>query len=300
MLLVVTHRTTLALALLCMVAPGCARFAKRSTVAELERARQLTFAGMTHGQKEQWTEAEGYYRQAVEACPQDERAHALLAEALWQKGDFKAAIEQQQQTVVRSGGGPQQHTRLGEMLLSMGKTDDALAQADLALEKDRQLVSSWNLKGSVLVSQNRIDDALSCYHRSLSIDEGQIEVHENVAFIYERMGRPQRALATWYAVEELYPPDQIPSSVLYREAMAMRRLNRGRKAMDLLQVAYAQTPDAPEVIVALAELQYEFGDPVNAQMTLAQGQKQFPSHPEVIRLSRSWANATDRETQLIR
>ena len=277
-------------AVLAGLSTGCNQFQKRSSVTDLDSARKLSFAGMRKSQNGDWQAAEKDFRQAVEVCPEDERAHALLADALWNSGKSSEAVEEQREAVTRSGGDPKQHVRLGEMLLDTGYSDQAMGQAEVALEESRQFVSAWNLKGDALQTQNKLSEALHCYQRSLSIDARQESVLEKIADIYERLGRPQRALATWYAVEELYPEDAIPAAVLYREALAMQRLDRDHRAVELLVEARYRDPDSPEVIIALSDLQRKLGDHVNAGLTADYGKNRWPNHPGISRMASSRQN----------
>lgn len=290
-----TRQATVILLMLGNILPclsvGCSPFQKRSSFTDLDSARKLSFEGMRKSQAGEWQAAEEDFRLAVEACPEDERAHALLADALWNRGKSTEALEEQQQAVKRSGGDPKQHVRLGEMLLGMGYLDQAMGQAEVALEESRQLVPAWNLKGETLQSQEKLDEALHCYQRSLSIDNRQEIILEKVAEIYERLGRPQRALATWYAVEELYPEDAIPAAVLYREALAMQRLDRDHRAVELLVEARHRDPDSPEVVIALSDLQRKLGDHINAGLTADYGKNRWPDHPGISRIASNRQNA---------
>ncbi len=301
-----TRRATLMLLLigsgLSGLSTGCSHFQKRSSVVDLDSARKLSFDGIRKSQNGNWQGAEEDFRQAVEVCPEDERAHALLADALWHSGKTSEALAEQRQAVTRSGGDPKQHVRLGEMLLERGFPDQAMGQAEVALEESRQMTSAWNLKAAILQTQENLNEALHCYQRSLSIDNRQEPVLEKVAEIYERLGRPQRALATWYAVEELYPENGIPAAVLYREALAMQRLDRDHRAVELLVDARYRDPDSPDVIIALANLQQKLGDHVNAGLTADYGKHRWPNHPGIDRMAsnRQVESVTSEESTLYR
>ena len=214
---------------------------------------------MRKSQNGDWEQAEESFRQAVEVCPEDERARALLAEALWESGKTTEALLEQR-PVEHSGGVPRQQVRLGEMLLANGDADQAMKQAEYAIDQSRQMADAWNLKGDALETQNKLGESLVCYQRSLSYDAQQEQVLEKVANLYEQLGRPQRALATWYSVEELYPEDAIPAKVLYREAMAMQRLDRDHRAVQLLVDARHRDLTVLRSSPRLAGLRWKLGD----------------------------------------
>ena len=59
------------------------------------------------------------------------------------------------------------------MLLANGDADQAMKQAEYAIDQSRQMADAWNLKGDALETQNKLGESLVCYQRSLSYDAQQ-------------------------------------------------------------------------------------------------------------------------------
>ena len=288
------HRSIAAMMLVGLVATteGCSSWRRRASVSQLAESREHVFDGQRHAARGDWIRAEALYREAVESCPQDERAYGHLAEALAMQGRTTDAIETQRRAVELSAGEARHRIRLGEMLLQAGQVSEALSEAEIALETDRTSTEAWNLKAQALLAAGRDREALSCLHRSLAIDESQSWVLMTTATIHERENKPQRALATWQAAADLYPRDEVPAELLYRQAEALRRLDRRPEAIERLLEARRRDPDSMTVLVALADLQWEIGDHANAQLTLSHLQRRWPEDPTVRTLQQNWQFAS--------
>ena len=59
---------------------------------------------------------------------------------------------------------------LGKSQLEKGNFDDALSSFEQAILLDQKNPDLWNLKGTVLRSLGRYDEAIDCFNKSLEID----------------------------------------------------------------------------------------------------------------------------------
>lgn len=284
------QRIYLAMALLSVGGPflGCTKLRRPSTLGQLAESREFLFEGQAQARTGDWQQAEALYREAVDACPQDERAHGHLADSLWNLGRTQEALTSQLKAVELSPGETRHRLRLGEMYIELGQGEQALAQAEAVLKVDRFSAAAWNLKGQALVSLRRNDDALAVYQRSLAIDQSQTWVYEQIATLYEIDQKPQRALATWQTIEDMYGRDEVPAPILYHQAMALNELNRGEEAIEQLVRARRHDPDSMEILALLAQLQWQAGDRGSAQLTLAHLRNRWPDHPEVEAIAQRW------------
>ncbi len=283
-----SHPLGIALLML-LVLTGCQQWRRRSTVSQLAESREFVFEGQRQSERGEWSRAESLFRDAVDACPQDERAHGHLAEALWQQGAAQDAIETQRKAVELSAGEARHRVRLGEMYLEAGKVIEALVEADAALARDRTSTAAWNLRSLALERLGRRREALACLQRSLAADDSQAWVYEQIATLYEASNDPQRALATWQAYEDRFPAEDVPAEVLRRQALAMQRLERPREAIERLVEARRRAPDSYDILIALADLQFETGDRANAQLTLSHLRKAYPQDAAVESVARRWS-----------
>lgn len=283
-------RLKIAFAMLCVGVSflGCTKLRRSSTLSQLAESREYVFEGQAQAKDGDWQRAEALYREAVDACPQDERAHGHLADALWNQGRNDEALATQLKAVELSPGETRHRLRLGEMYIQLGRGDAALAEAEAVLEVDRFSTAAWNLKGQALTIMNRQREALAIYQRSLAIDESQTWVYEQIAGIYEATQKPQRALATWQTLEDRYGRDEVPAPVLFHQALALKELGRQEEAIEQLVRARRHDPNSVEILAMLAQLQWEAGDRGSAQLTLAHLKSQWPDHPEIEAIAQRW------------
>ena len=59
---------------------------------------------------------------------------------------------------------------LGKSQLDKGQFDDALSSFEQAILLDQNNPDLWNMKGIVLRSLGRYDEAIECFNKSLEID----------------------------------------------------------------------------------------------------------------------------------
>ncbi|MCA9107247.1 MAG: tetratricopeptide repeat protein [Planctomycetales bacterium] len=285
------RHSTLLLVALALCGPtycGCKGLRRPSTLSQLAESREFIFEGQAQALDGDWDRAEELFRDAVEACPQDERAHSHLAESLWNQGQTDEALVAQQKAVEINPNEVRHRLELGDMYLAAGNPQGALVEAEAVLDIDRLSFAGWNLKGNALDALGRQRDALAAFQRSLAIDDSQNWVYARVAHLYEREQRPQRALATWQTLEDRFDSDAVPPDVLYHEALALRELTRHEEAIERLLLARRHDPDSIELLATLADLQWEVGDRGSAQLTLNGLRNGWPNHPRVESMAERW------------
>ncbi len=72
---------------------------------------------------------------------------------------------------------------LGDAMTAMARVDEHLSQ--------QELPSLWTLKGRVLVSMGRHEDALECFNQALSLDPAHMPAHQLAIDSLRRLDRPE-------------------------------------------------------------------------------------------------------------
>lgn len=287
----------LALSLGCvLLASGCHSLRARRQTRELSDARQSSLRGAEKLQQHKLDEAELLFADALRSSSADERAQAGMAEVLWQRNEWRKAIAHMNQAAIISGGSPDYLVRLGEMNLQQGNLDQALEQADAALDGQRRHAGAWALRGQVLQQRGELQAAMSCYHRTLSEQPHWPEVQVALAEIYRQLGRPQRALATLDCMTDGKSGEQISPQAWMLKGQAMADLGEASAAKQCLRKAAVRCrDDDTETILSLARLQMEFGDFVEARSSLGRVFRHDPYNPGALHLQtmldRSWGTA---------
>lgn len=272
---------------------GCHSLRARRQTRELSDARQISLRGAEKLQQHKLDEAELLFADALRSSSADERAQAGMAEVLWQRNEPQKAIAHMNQAAIISGGSPDYLVRLGEMNLQQGNLDQALEQADAALDAQRRHAAAWALRGKVLQQRGELQAAMSCYHRTLSEQPHWPEVQVALAEIYRELGRPQRALATLDCMTDGKSGEQISPQAWVLKGQALADLGETSAAKQCLRKAAVRCrDDDTETILLLARLQMEFGDFVEARSCLSRVFRHDPYNPAGLQmqtmLDRNW------------
>jgi tetratricopeptide (TPR) repeat protein len=270
------QRHCASLLLLCC-AGGCAAFGQ-PVDDNVIRCREQCQAALDAERRGQFQQADDLLAAAVKACPEDERARRLYAEALWQRGDAANAITHMDEAVRLSGGDAQLAVRLGEMYLARGDTARAAQRAELAITAAPQLPAAWALEGDVLARQGNPDAALARYHRALAYRRDYPQVQFAVAEIYAHQGRHQRALATLAALAEQYEADRMPQRLVMMRGLSHKALGQYDAAADQLTLAAKAAPPTPELLYELADSLLLAGEPAAARLAAEQALSLAPDH----------------------
>lgn len=264
---------------------GCRALRANRQSRELTAARQLSLRGAEALQQKKFGDAESFFSEAIRQSPADERAQSGYAEVLLQKGQVQAATNHMTQAVEISAGNPDLVVRLGQMHLEQGALTQALAQADLALRTQRTHAGAWALKGDVLRQQEKLPEALDCYHRSLIYRADAPQVQIALAEIYRQIGKPQRALATLNNLADHYSPEQIPPRAWLLKGQALADLNEDAEAKRCLRLATQYAGESQcGLLLELASAQYDCGDLAEARLCLGRVLQQEPSNPNALQL----------------
>jgi len=261
-----------------MLAGGCASLYDRGPVAEnVIHARSLTRRGQHAQQRGDHEAAARLYEQAIEACPQDGRPHRQAAELLWQMGRKEQALEHMKKLLELTQTAPHVLTQYGRMLYENGDQTAAELRCRQALQSDPELGAAWALRGDLLASAGKFDDALLAYHRALAEGVPQPRIRYQVAEIYRRQGRPHRALSTLRNMLHEQPELHDRPEIQWSLGLVYRKLERYDQACDALRLA-AGASASPQVYSDLAETELRAGRHDQAQLAASRALRIAPNH----------------------
>ena len=84
-----------------------------------------------------------------------------------------------------------------------------------------------------MCADGKLDRALADYHRALGYAPSDPEILLEVAEVYRRMNKPQRALETLQSLDDTYSPGEEPSEVLRLMGLAYEALGRREDGADV-------------------------------------------------------------------
>lgn len=216
-----------------------------------------------------WETAESLFANALDISASDDRAHAGLAESLWQRGERDAAVQHLEQAVRLSAGDPKYVLRLGHMYLKSGRLREANEQSISALQAERNSAEVWALRGDCMLASGNQEEALAAYHRALALRPDYPKAQLQAAEIYHAQQRHDRLLATVDRLQENVGIDEVPARADMLRGFAMRELGRGSEAERCFARAAEKQPDSPEPHLQLASLALQEKDMATARASLS-------------------------------
>ena len=269
---------------LLVLGSGCCTLSPRNE--KLIAAREHTRQALCAMDRGQFAEARVRFEHALKSCPKDSRARYNYARVLWQEGDREAAIEELDSAVRVSGGDPVWRVELGRMLFNEGAIDGALECAEVALDRERDLAAAWVLRGDALRVQLENDLARKSYYRALSCQNCEPRALLELAELYRLQGRPRRALSSLQRLESEYPPSRHPPRIAYLQGLALQALGRHADAIDKFELARGQLGDDSELLLMLAESQFQVGSLAEARASMELAAAGLGEDPRLTDLSR--------------
>ncbi|MBK8268249.1 MAG: tetratricopeptide repeat protein [Planctomycetes bacterium] len=112
-----------------------------------------------------------------------------LGYALLKKGELRRAEELLRNAIELSPGKAGFHINLAECLAALKKQDEALAETDRAIRLDKQNVSPWMFKGSLLSAAGRLEEAEAALNQAMAVAPKAEAVYTTIAGDCPRAGR---------------------------------------------------------------------------------------------------------------
>jgi tetratricopeptide (TPR) repeat protein len=152
-------------------------------------------------------------RTAVELDPESERAQAILAWALWSNGQSNAAANAAVQAITLNANYAPGHAFYSLVLNDQFNYDQAVREAELAVQLDPSLIEAYLALGYSNETQAAYQAAIDQYEQALRLNP-------NVIFLYRRIAFNYRTLGTRVANQSPRGTDDPQVLVYYSQAIA--------------------------------------------------------------------------------
>jgi tetratricopeptide (TPR) repeat protein len=119
---------------------------------------------------------------------------------------------QPQQLGARDPNVPDWHGNLGNVLLTLGRPDEAADAYAIAIHLSPSNAGFLNNLGAVRRAQGRFPEAESAYLKALELDPTRADSHNNLGNLYGAMGRTEQSFKHYCEAlvrdPKLYPASQ--------------------------------------------------------------------------------------------
>jgi tetratricopeptide (TPR) repeat protein/SAM-dependent methyltransferase len=175
-------------------------------------AEQLLSKAIELHQRGDLAQAEGLYRQVLQAVPAHLDGLNLLGVLAIQTGRHELAVELIGKAIAVNDKVADFHNNMGEALRRMGKLERAVDHFTKAvdlepkfLEAQQNLAHGCLALGLALRERGRLDDALAQFRRAVALKQDHAEAHNNLGNALREAGRLAPAAAALSRAIELKP-----------------------------------------------------------------------------------------------
>jgi len=141
------------------------------------------------------------------------------------------------------------HSNLGRELLAEGKTDEAIAQYDLALQIEPRNGGAHTDRGYALAEAGRYLEAIPCFQTALSLKSDFAPARKGLGAALGELGRYNEAAVEFERLVQLTPQD---AGAHFNLALALRMSHQQALAAAHYRAALRLNPDQPEALNDLA------------------------------------------------
>lgn len=142
-------------------------------------------------------------------------------------------------------------TQLAAALLGTGKTDDALAEVDRALELEERSLDAYIVKATAFENTGRVDDAIATYEKAVELLAGAYEPSFRLAKLYIAQDRLGDAASLLDSLLE-FSPAAADAMALRGQVYQLQGDKENARAM--YERALEFVPDLPEALDGLTSL----------------------------------------------
>lgn len=178
---------------------------KNADLAESERLCRLVLAeipdqidamqllGQILSQREQFSEAIDFLRQAITLAPGHAAIHNNLGMALYRTHETEKAAFQFKKAIELRPDFAKAHNNLAAAFMKLGQLDQAIQAASEAIRLQADFKQAYNNLGLALKKNGNLTEAIAAYEKALDIDGQYVEVLSNLGMALIDQGKLEQA-----------------------------------------------------------------------------------------------------------
>lgn len=186
--------------------------------------------GLAFRQKRYFDEALREYRQALDNGEDPSLVRQAIAEVHLLRRDPRSALEMLSLLVAEQPRSPGLWNERGVALHQMGRTEEAMASYQAAIDIDDAYVLAHNNLGIAACQANRTGLALEAFRTALTHQPGFTRARLNLALLLVRTDQHSLALAAYRQVLRLFPDNAVAWNGVGLVLSHLRRFEDARNA----------------------------------------------------------------------
>ena len=188
-------------------------------------------------------DAETLYQRILAVAPQHADALHFMGVLAYQRGRAAQALDLIQRSIAQVCSLPDWHNNLGNVLLGLGRLDEAAQAYEEAARLDPDRAEVHNNLGVLRREQRRHVEAEAAYRRAIELDPKHVDAFTNLGSLLNGLGREEEALASFCQALVLKPRHGRARQAL---GMAYYTLKRFDEAAQVYRQWLQEEPASPE------------------------------------------------------
>ena len=206
------------------------------------------------------------------------QAESQAAQEAFDRKDWVGAQARLEQIVAETPRSAETHNRLGRVLLAQGRTVEAEAAFQRALEIDRDYVDALIGLGQAALATGRLEQSLKLLDQAIELEPPRAEAHLARGQALERLGQADDAQAAYFKALE---SDSGLASAALRIATLQFGAGRYDQALVRLDGVVDLTPEDPEARFLRGRTHVALKNTSPAIEDLTFASQKLPGRPEV-------------------
>jgi tetratricopeptide (TPR) repeat protein len=209
-----------------------------------------------HHQAGRLREAEGIYRQILNAEPNSAHALHLLGVLASQMGQGEASLNYIRRAITLNPTAAQYHASLGAALATLGRTQEAIDIYNRALVLQPDLLDAHVNLGAALMKMGKFELAVESLQSAIKIGPENFKLLDSLGSALSQAGHQEQAVEVLRKALTLRS-DFAPTHLTLGNALM--KLNRATEAIAEYRAALATRPEYPEAMRNLSGLLSQTG-----------------------------------------
>lgn len=241
--------------------PGRAQRARWADTTDLDdrRAKALFVRGMTQSYLEDYTEAVGYFEQALERTPREPALLSALAEAEAARGNTTSGLYYARKARDQAPNHPHYHRALARLLEAADQPREAMVTYRTLLSRFPGQHDAYLPLARLLRDQQRPSDALRAYRAFIdSTSRPPLKVYTEMLRLYKQTGETD---GLEQVLKRLIERQRAPQSYRRRLGRLYVEQKRYAEAIPVYETLLRRQPDDPRLQRRLERLYDRTGRP---------------------------------------